>query len=87
MDYISIIKHLLISIIIKLCVCTMPLNSKIDIGVKSNITFQHVCFVHEFQTVLSFKALEHTYDMKRVLYRYGIIIIILLSMVLHYMYI
>ena len=37
-----------------LCLCTMPLNSNIDIGI-SNIKFQHVCFVHEFQTVLDVK--------------------------------
>ena len=28
----------------------------IDVRVKSNIMFQHVCFVHEFQTVLRCKA-------------------------------
>ena len=54
----SIIKHLLIIIIlIILCLCTMPLNSNIDVCVKSNITFQHVCFVHEFQTVLRCNSL------------------------------
>ena len=37
--------------------CTMPLNSNIDVCVKLNVTFQHVCFVHEFQTVLRYKAL------------------------------
>ena len=55
MDYFSIIKYLLISIKIILFLCTMPLNSNIDIGVKSNIKFQHVCFVHEFQTVWDVK--------------------------------
>ena len=57
MDYFSIIKHLLVSIIMILCLCTMPLNSNIDVCVKSNIMFQHVCFVHEFQIVLRYLAL------------------------------
>ena len=58
MDYFSIIKHLLISIIIISCLYTIALNSNIiDVCVKSNITFQHVCFVQELQTVLRCKAL------------------------------
>ena len=44
MNYFSIIKHLLIRILIILCLCTMPLNLNIDIGVLSNIKFQHLCF-------------------------------------------
>ena len=79
MDFFCIIKHFLISIIIILFVTTMPLNSNIDIGVKSNIKFQHVCFVHEFQTVLRCKALfECMYGLKKVLYKYGIYIYYLL---------
>ena len=44
--------------------------SNIDVWVKSNIMFQLVCFVYEFQTVF------------RVLYKYGIIIFITISSLL-----
>ena len=74
MDYFSIIKHLLISIIIILCLCTMPLNSNIDMCVKSNVSTCVFCtkLANCFEMLSIF---ERMHDMKRVLHKYDIIII------------